>query len=52
MRADEGERADEAGDVVGEALGWRAAGEELFLVAGDEFDLGLDVGHRAVNSEW
>ena len=49
MRADEGERTDEGGDVVGEALGGGAAGEELFLVLGDEFDLGLDVGHRAGN---
>ena len=46
MRADEGERADEAGDVVGEALSCGALSEELFLVLGDEFDLGFDVGHR------
>ena len=46
MRGDEGERADEAGDVVGETLGCGALSEELFLVLGDEFDLGFDVGHR------
>jgi len=46
MCEDEGERPDEGGDVVGEALGGGAAGEELFLVLGDELDLGLDVGHR------
>lgn len=46
MGADEGERSDEAGDVVGETFGGGAAGEELFLVLCDEIDLGLDVIHR------
>lgn len=48
MRGDEGQAADESGDVVGEALGGGALGEELLLVFGDELDVSLEVslGHR------
>jgi len=48
VRGDEGQAADESGDVVGEALGGGALGEELLLVFGDELDVSLEVslGHR------
>ena len=48
MEQNEGEAAGEGRDGIGEALGGRAASQELLLVLGDEVDVLLDVVLRHV----